>query len=179
MNLESILLSENVIYSIYQNLDKLLQQIPELKLIINFNHKHPHHHLDVFNHTLLSLFQSPKDLTIRLALLFHDIGKPICFKEENGIRHYPSHGKYSSKIARQILIRLNYPFEYTDIICELIEKHDEPITKENIKENYDFCFILYQIQYCDALAHHPLKLDKRIKYLKETSNLLTNASLMR
>ena len=179
MSLETILLNDNIINSIYQNLDYLLKIIPELKTIINFNHKHPHHHLDVFNHTLLALALSPNNFTIRLVLLLHDIGKPICVKEENGIRHYPNHGVVSSMIAKNILIRLNFDCEYINIICQLIAKHDEKITIDDIKENYDFCYILYQIQYCDALAHHPLKLESRIAYLKETESMLKNYSFSR
>ena len=96
MSLEAILLNNNIINSIYQNLDDLLKIIPELKIIINFSHKHPHHHLDVFNHTLLALALSPNDFTIRLVLLLHDIGKPFCFTEENNVRHYPNHGQYQA-----------------------------------------------------------------------------------
>ena len=71
MTLETILLNENIIEKIYSNLDDLLILIPELKPMLNFNHKHPHHHLDVFNHTLLALALSPNNFTIRLTLLLH------------------------------------------------------------------------------------------------------------
>ena len=49
----------------------------------------------------------------------------------------------------------------------------------DINENYDFCYLLYKIQYCDALAHHPLKLDKRITYLNETKQMLISKSRCR
>ena len=49
--------------------------------MIGFDHKHPHHHLDVFNHTLYALSLSKKDFSIRMALLFHDISKPYCYVE--------------------------------------------------------------------------------------------------
>ena len=179
MTLATLILDDNIIKNIYQNLDELLELIPELKPMINFNQQHPHHHLDAFNHTLLALSLSPKDFTIRLALLLHDIGKPFVYTEENGIRHYPNHGKYSSILARRILTRLNYPTKYIDIISDLIAKHDEEITEEDIRNNYDFSFLLCQIQYCDALAHHPLKLDKRIKYLNKIAILLNTPNLTR
>ena len=54
--------------------------------MIGFEHKHPHHHLDVWNHTLLALSYSPKDFDIRLVLLLHDIGKPHSYQDEE-IRH--------------------------------------------------------------------------------------------
>ena len=82
-------------------------------------------------------------------------------------------------IARSILTRLEFDNEYIEIICKLIAQHDERITIDDIKENYDFCYILYQIQYCDALAHHPLKLESRISYLKEIESILKNYSFSR
>ena len=79
MDLEEILLSDNITKSIDENLDYLLSIIPELKNIIGFKHKHPEHHLDVWNHTLLALSMSEKRFDIRLCLLLHDIGKPFSY----------------------------------------------------------------------------------------------------
>ena len=179
MLLEKILLTDNIIKNVYQNIDALLALIPELGKTIDFDHKHPHHHLDVFNHTLLAISLAPNNFTIRLVLLLHDIGKSSCAPEENGVRLYPNHGMVSSQMARNILTRLNFDYEYIEIICELIAKHDEKITMADINENYDFCYLLYKIQYCDALAHHPLKLDKRITYLNETKQMLISKSRCR
>lgn len=172
MQLENILLSENIISYTYQHLEELLKIIPELKLTINFKQKHPHHHLTVFNHTLLAMSLSPENYTIRLVLLLHDIGKIYTFTEKDGVRHYPQHAEISSVIAHNILIRLGYDSEYIDIICQLIKLHDTKIKREDIENNYNFYFILYQIQYCDALAHHPLKLIKRIEYLNEIEKII-------
>ena len=79
MNLEEILLSEDIVSSINNNLDYLLNVIPEIKYMIGFEHKHPHHHLDVWNHTLLALSLSERDIDIRLTLLLHDIGNPFSY----------------------------------------------------------------------------------------------------
>ena len=35
-----------------------------------------------------------------------------------------------------------------------------------ILNNRDLAYKRYLVQQCDAYAHHPMKLDKRIKYLK-------------
>ena len=32
--------------------------------------------------------------------------------------------------------------------------------------------MLYQIQYCDALSHHPLKLENRVSYLNELKKII-------
>lgn len=169
--LYNILLSDDVVTAINDNLDVVLNLIPELKKIIGFDHRHPHHHLDVWNHTLLALNYSPKDFFIRMVLLLHDIGKSYVYQDEE-VRHFRGHAKVSSNMSRTILNRLNFDDDYIDKICYLIENHDTKITDEQIKDNYDLCLKLLEIQKSDALAHHPDKLDKRIDYLKETHKKL-------
>lgn len=82
--LNNILLDDNVCKKINENLEFILVNIPEIISMIGFEHKNPHHHLDVYKHTLRALEESPKDLTIRIALLFHDIGKPFSCQEKMG-----------------------------------------------------------------------------------------------
>ena len=171
MTLEEILLSKDIVTSITDNLDYLLSIIPEIKYMIGFDHKHPHHHLDVWNHTLLALSLSKCDIDERLTLLLHDIGKPFSY-QDGEVRHFKNHPIVSSNMSKEILKRLNYKDDYIDYICYLILNHDTPISDKQIEENYDLCLKLYEIQKCDALAHHPDKLEKRKDYLKNTKERL-------
>ena len=168
MSLQEILLSDDVVKSINDNIDDLLLIIPEIKYMIGFEHNHPHHHLDVWNHTLLALSLSEKDFDIRLCLLLHDIGKPFSYQDEE-VRHFRNHAKVSSNMSREILKRLEFDDEYIEYICYLIKNHDTLISDEEIDNNYDLCLKLIEIQKCDALAHHPDKLERRKKYI-ETIN---------
>lgn len=172
MNLQEILLSDDVCETINNNMDYLLKLIPEIKFMIGFLHHHPHHHLDVWEHTLLALKLSEKDFDFRLCLLLHDIGKPFSYQEDEGIRHFKNHPKVSTEISRNILKRLGFDDDYIEYICYLILHHDYPITDEEINNNYELCLKLYEIQRCDALAHHPDKLEKRIDYLNKTKKKL-------
>ena len=63
----------------------LMKLMPELKFMKGFDHKHPHHHLDVWKHTLLALSKAPNNFDIRLSLLLHDIGKPHSYQNDGGI----------------------------------------------------------------------------------------------
>ena len=81
MSLQEILLTDDIVKSINDNMDDLLLIIPEIKNMIGFEHNHPHHHLDVWNHTLLALSLSENDFDIRLCLLLHDIGKPFSYQD--------------------------------------------------------------------------------------------------
>ena len=84
MELYDILTSDDVVNSIKENEEYLFNLIPEVKSMVNFDQRHPHHHLDLYNHTLYALSLSKNDFEIRLALLLHDIGKPLCYEEGIG-----------------------------------------------------------------------------------------------
>ena len=169
MSLYEILMDDNVRDSIENNLDYLLRLIPEIGNMIGFEHKNPHHHLDVWNHTLYALSLSEKDFDIRLSLLLHDIGKPFSF-QDGEVRHFKNHQLVSSIMAKEILIRLGYSDEYVSKICYLIRYHDEPIRNSQIELDYELSLKLYKIQYCDAMAHNPDKLEKRKEYLEKTKS---------
>lgn len=180
MDLRELLLADNVVDEIKNNLDDLLYIIPEIQYMIGFEHKHPHHHLDVWEHTLLALSLSKKDFDIRLSLLLHDIGKPFSF-QDGEVRHFYRHAIVSAKMAKSILMRLHFDKDYVKYICSFIRYHDTPISDEQLICCYDWCLKLYEIQYCDALAHHPNQLDRRKEYLKKIKKkiLLSNFNLVK
>ena len=164
--LEKILLSDDIVNTINNNMDYLLEIIPEIKPMIGFEHNNPEHHLDVWEHTLLALSLSPPNYDIRLVLLLHDIGKPFSY-QDGEVRHFKGHAAMSTAISRKILKRFNYPDSYIEKLCYLIRNHDYPISNTQILTNYNLSLKLYEIQRCDALAHNPEKLEKRKQYLKK------------
>lgn len=171
MIFEDILMEEDVANAIDENLEVVLEVIPELKDMIGFDQKNPYHHLDVWDHTLYAMSLSPKDYEIRLALLLHDIGKPHCYQDEE-VRHFKGHGLKSYEIAKKILERFDYSDEFKTSVCELILHHDDKMTEEYVNNNYAFAQKLYTIQYCDTYAHNPVNIMKRVNNLKDTKKLL-------
>lgn len=168
--LKDILLYDDVVLSINSNIDLLFSLIPELKYMVGFDQKHPHHHLDVWQHTLLALSFSLNDFDIRLSLLLHDIGKPFSYQDEE-VRHFRNHAVVSKMMSYDILKRLDFDDDFIDKICYLIEKHDSIITDKDVKKDFELEYKRYEIQKCDALAHNPDKLDKRIKYLYKAKKM--------
>lgn len=98
--------------------------IPELTPSIDFNQRNKYHHEDVFNHSLSVLENTPKDLTLRLAALFHDIGKPECFfLDEKGNGRFFGHNNVSSDITKKILKRLHFDNKTIKNVSLLIKEH--------------------------------------------------------
>lgn len=169
--LYEILMVDDVVDSINSNIDVLFDMIPEIEYMIGFQHNHPHHHLDVWNHTLLALSLSKRDFDTRVVLLLHDIGKPFSYQDDE-VRHFHGHADVSSNMSVGILNRLGFNSEEVDELTYLIREHDTEITKEDIDTNIDLCIKRFGIQVCDALAHNPTKLKKRIEYLVKLSKEL-------
>ena len=82
------------------------------------------HDFDVLTHLFYSCDGAPNDkLNVRLAALFHDIGKPDTKKliDEN-ITFY-NHEKIGAEIAKDILVRLKFPNAVVENVCHLIREH--------------------------------------------------------
>lgn len=170
--LYEILMSDNVVESINDNMVVLLEIIPEIKDMIGFLHNHPHHHLDVWHHTLLALSLSCLDFDVRLVLLLHDIGKPHSYQDDE-VRHFKGHAEVSSRMADEILGRLNFAEQKKNELVYLIKEHDTMISKVDIDTNRELAIKRFCVQYCDALAHNPNKLENRLKYLNKVSKELS------
>ena len=176
MNLDKILTSDEVVSSIEDNLESILELIPELRNEIDFPHNHPHHHLDVWQHTLLALFYSKNDLQTRMALLLHDIGKPFCFQDEE-VRHFHGHADVSAVMAKQILERLGYDYNFIKRVVYLIKMHDTEITKEEIEYDPELMIKRLHVQECDSKAHHPDYQAKRLAYVEEIKKLIKEVTM--
>ena len=137
--------------------------LPELEPMAGFEQHSPYHDSDVWEHTLRAMAASPRDLVYRLALLFHDCGKPDCFTlDENGRGHFYGHPKRSRELAEGALRRLKCDNDTLDRVLYLVEKHDTwlPDTEKNMRRlllHGDPSAIkdLLLIERCDALAHAP------------------------
>ncbi len=102
--------------------------IPELKACIGFNQRNHHHVYDVFEHTIRVVDKTQARLTLRLAALFHDISKPLCFERgSDGEGHFYGHAGKSAEMAEKILKRLKYDSVTTSQVCILIKYHDYQI----------------------------------------------------
>ena len=98
--------------------------LPEMIDTIDFNQYNPHHDKDVFYHSLCVLDHCPPILDIRLAGLFHDIGKPKSFTiDQEGIGHFYGHDELGEEITRNTLSRLKSSNELINKVTVLVREH--------------------------------------------------------
>ena len=67
----------------------------------------------------------PSELAIRLAALFHDVGKPLAYiEDEEHIGHFYGHWTISKEIFLDFARRHNLDPELTNTVANLIYYHD-------------------------------------------------------
>ena len=99
--------------------------LPEFVQSMETPQNNPHHCYTVGEHTLRVMQQVEAKKELRLAALFHDIGKPGCRStDETGIDHFYRHPEAGAELTRNILRRLRYDNETVLTVCRLVQYHD-------------------------------------------------------
>jgi len=108
--------------------DLLIQFIPEILPSVGFEQNEYHIH-DVWGHTLDVLEGTPAKLELRLAALFHDLGKPASLTlDDSGKRHFYCHEKISADITKQVMRRLRFSNDEIRDVSLLVAEHMRPFT---------------------------------------------------
>ena len=83
-----------------------------------------YHTHDVFGHTVLTVEATPPDLLLRVAALFHDVGKPSTAR---GDGTFLGHEEVGADIARAALERLRFSTREIDVVAGLVRLHLRPV----------------------------------------------------
>lgn len=138
--------------------------LPELTNTINVKQPIGHIH-DVFEHSLHALDLAPKDPIIRLAVLFHDIGKPYTQMPDG---HFYGHDLKGAEITRKILKRLKFSNQIIDQVTTLVRWHmfhyipgvwtDSAVRRFIKKVGINNLPALFELRKADALSN-PRQID--------------------
>ena len=155
--------------------------IPELNDILDFPQNNPYHDYNVFDHTVHAIEHcGSEDLVVKLAVFFHDFGKPHSYQDgEDGIRHFKGHGKVSAEITDTIMKRLKFDNETRNNVVELVYYHDATfeVGKKYVKRwlnklgEKQFRRLLY-IRMADISAQSDLNKIERINKVKDVLKCL-------
>ncbi|OIJ69331.1 CCA tRNA nucleotidyltransferase [Streptomyces mangrovisoli] len=106
--------------------DRVLPELPALRLESDEHHRHK----DVYDHSLIvleqaiALEQDGPDLTLRLAALLHDIGKPRTRRfEGDGRVSFHHHEMVGAKMTKKRMTALKYSNELVKDVSRLVELH--------------------------------------------------------
>ena len=104
--------------------DHFIPELPRLAM----EQDPDHHHKDVLAHTFAVVDKASPDLVLRLAALFHDIGKPDT--REFGPRGvtFHHHEVVGARMTRRRLKALRFPKEIVEDVGQLVFMHLRPHT---------------------------------------------------
>ena len=133
---------------------------PEFDAMWKCDQNTPWHFTDVGDHTVTALGFSTEDLVLRLAILFHDTGKPFAkTTTPEGIDHFYHHPIKSAEIAKDVMTRLHFDNKTIEDVVTLVSYHDATIdtNKRSIKRmlnkiGEELFFKLLYLQYADCSA---------------------------
>ena len=98
--------------------------MPEFDKTMETPQNHPHHQYSVGEHILHSMLEIPPRKELRLAMLFHDIGKPEVLEiDEEGITHFHGHETVSAEISKAVMKRLKFDNDTIDRVSRLVYWH--------------------------------------------------------
>lgn len=134
--------------------------LPEFDACMKTEQNNPHHCYSVGEHILKSMTEVKQDKNLRLAMLFHDIGKPLTQTvDENGIHHFHGHPAVSEKIAGSVLKRLKFDNHTISMVTGLVKYHDQKVLPEPqyvrraiLRMGEDIFPLLYDVKLADLRA---------------------------
>lgn len=159
-----VLISEDVYNKIKNNESELFDLIPELKECHGFDQKNRWHIYDVYEHILHVVAGVRSNKCLRIAALFHDMGKPLSYSEdENMVGHFYNHWNKSVDIFKKYQNMFELSFDEGLLIENLIFYHDlniEKVSVEKLREiindiGVENINLLFELKRADLLAQSP------------------------
>jgi poly(A) polymerase len=167
--------------------DHFLPEIPALAL-----EQDPiHHHKDVLAHTIEVVRRSSPTLTLRLAALLHDIGKPRTRQVGPDGVSFHFHDVVGAKMARKRLTALHFATNEIDPVVKLVELHlrfhtygagwNDRAVRRYVRDAGELLEELNELTLCDATTRNQQRvqlfrarmseLEERISALREQEEL--------
>lgn len=123
-----MLCGDGVLNVLLEYKDVMAVIIPELEPCIGFEQNNPYHMYDVYDHIAHAVASyKGNDISIKMALLLHDVGKPECYTEDHNGGHFHGHGVVSMRLTKDVMTRLKFDNKNRDEVVDLVLYHDSDI----------------------------------------------------
>lgn len=161
-----------------ENSEIIFTVLPELAPMKNCSQENPFHIYDVWEHSLHAIDCSPELPDVRMALLFHDSGKPeVKTVDSNGTAHFYDHPVISTEYAASALERLRFPKSFLKDVVWLVRHHDQPLPLKTIKikrylgdQGPELFFKLLDVMAADISAQAAFVFEERMSNLELTKS---------
>lgn len=149
--------------------------LPEFDVCMKTRQNNLHHCYNVGSHILKSMEAVRPDKVLRLAMLFHDIGKPaVLTTDDEGIHHFHGHPEISERMARDILKRLKFDNDTIYMVTRLVRYHDYDVKPKEkyvrraiVKTGENVFPLLFEVKEADIQAQSGYLREEKEKKLKE------------
>lgn len=153
--------------------------LPEFDLCMKTGQNNPHHMYSVGEHTLWAMKYIQADKVLRLAILFHDMGKPKALTtDDKGIHHFHGHNEISSQISREVLRRLRFDNDTIHKVERLVFYHDyrpaltdKSVRKFVAKIGKELFPLYLLVQKADVLAQSDYKREEKLKNIETVGKI--------
>jgi len=145
------------------------------------------HHQDILQHNITAC-QAAADrdfpLSVRLAALFHDMGKSVVIKEGVGKNTFYAHESVSAKQAKAIMQYLKSSREQIRIVTHLVKEHmfnyqsswsDSAVRRFITRVGLEDIPLLFQLRIADQIAIHGQPDTTLIDELQKRINMILAA----
>ena len=151
-----------------------------------------HRHKDVLTHTIAVVAKTSPRLKLRLAALFHDVGKPRTRSIDEGGVSFHHHEVVGARMTRDRMRALKYSNEMVQDVSQLVYLHlrfhtygmgwTDSAVRRFVRDADDQLEDLIELTRCDCTTRNQRKaemlarrmddLEERIRYLRERDELL-------
>ncbi|MDQ6840342.1 MAG: CCA tRNA nucleotidyltransferase [Actinomycetota bacterium] len=165
--------------------EEFLPELPALALEVDPIHRHK----DVLAHTIAVVEKTSAERILRLAALFHDVGKPKTRSfGPKGSVSFHHHEVVGARMTRDRMRALHYPHDDTEVVTRLVELHlrfhtyrmgwTDSAVRRYVRDAGDQLDRLNELTRCDCTTRNAAKaraLDRRMDELEERITALQAA----
>ena len=153
--------------------------LPEFDVMTETKQNNPHHCYTVGEHTLRGMMETKQERFLRLAMLFHDMGKPQTkTTDEDGIDHFHGHAAVSAELSKKVMRRLKFDNDTIQHVSKTVLYHDYKmaLTSKSVRRavntiGTDIFPDLFPVKYADVMSQSGFQREEKLEELREIKTL--------